>query len=103
MDGPWLDPLRESSLQQTRRTSWTDTRPSDSSPWHRVGEWHQVRLQQRSIPIELRPRCSARAFRATGRTAGQEREMHIRTIRVMLKGEGRSDINRRSHDDRSQG
>lgn len=103
MDGPRLDPLTESNLQQTRSTSWTDTRPSDSSPWHRVGAWHQVRLQQRPIPIERRPLFSARAFRAAGRTTGQEGEMHIRTIRVMLKGEGRSDINRRSHDGRSQG
>lgn len=46
---------------------------------------------------------SARTFRATGRTAGQEGEMHIRTIRVILRGEGPSDINRRSHDGRSQG
>jgi hypothetical protein len=103
MYGPWPDPLRESSLQQTRSTSWTDTRPSESSPWHRAGEWHQVRLQQRRIPIERRPLLSARDFRATGRTAGQEGEMHIRTIRVILKGEGPSDINRRSHDRRSQG
>lgn len=103
MDGPWFEPLRESSLRQTRSTSWKDARPSDSSPWHSVGEWHQVRLQQRPIPIERRPLFSARAFRAAGRAAGREGEMHIRTIRVMLKGEGRSDINRRSHDGRSQG